>query len=276
MNFNNFGNISISGHLHKKPGDKIDESFTENEMRILGEFALVYVYEGKGFYKDENGYYTDISAGDCIFIDPKLAHIYGPKKKQKDHWKEFFIVFNGEVFDLWKKHNILNTKKPVIHLEPIDLWLKELESIWENYQSSNPTNSDNNTLIPIIELQNTIASMLYNNPSHKSNREDAEWLTRASEILIKSDNSMSNDLIGQQLNMSYENFRKKFKRLRAISPKKYKNEYILKQSINLLSNRGLTIKEIADQLGFCDEFHFSKSFYNFTGRRPSDYRKIIY
>jgi AraC-like DNA-binding protein len=35
------------------------------------------------------------------------------------------------------------------------------------------------------------------------------------------------------------------------------------------------MKQIADDLGFCDVFHFSKAFKQVVGTTPSDYRRRV-
>jgi len=41
---------------------------------------------------------------------------------------------------------------------------------------------------------------------------------------------------------------------------------------DLLQDRRLTIKQIADACGFCDEFHFAKRFKELTGLTPAQFR----
>ena len=45
--------------------------------------------------------------------------------------------------------------------------------------------------------------------------------------------------------------------------------------MSLLVHSDQAVAEIADGLGFCDPFHFSKRFKRLTGESPSDYRRQL-
>lgn len=54
-------------------------------------------------------------------------------------------------------------------------------------------------------------------------------------------------------------------------------QYVIKQKVEAarkLLKKDVPVKSVAEQLGFCDEFHFSKMFKAFSGKAPSVYRLI--
>ena len=57
------------------------------------------------------------------------------------------------------------------------------------------------------------------------------------------------------------------------SPSKYLAEYRMQQAKKLLLDTKLSIKEIADRVGYPDQFHFSKSFRNMVGLSPAQFRE---
>jgi hypothetical protein len=69
-------------------------------LRIYGSYALVYLLAGSGHYRDANGNARAVAAGDLIWVYPDLGHEYGPWKGER--WDEFFVVFDGPIFDLWR------------------------------------------------------------------------------------------------------------------------------------------------------------------------------
>ena len=64
-----------------------------------------------------------------------------------------------------------------------------------------------------------------------------------------------------------------FKKVLGVSPIIYYHQLRCKAAQSLLQNRAITIEAIAQELGYVDAFHFSKSFKKIIGSSPSDFRK---
>lgn len=60
------------------------------------------------------------------------------------------------------------------------------------------------------------------------------------------------------------------------NPSTYLKEYRINIAKQLLSDRSNSLATISEQIGFADQFHFSKSFKTVTGFSPSEYRQNIY
>jgi AraC-like DNA-binding protein len=63
-----------------------------------------------------------------------------------------------------------------------------------------------------------------------------------------------------------------FKKHLSINPNKYILERKIRFAAQQLQTTALTVKEIADELGFSDQYAFSKSFKRIIGKAPSHYR----
>ena len=96
-------------------------------MRVYGSYALVYSLAGLARYEDTRGHTTDIHPGDLIIVFPDVGHRYGPTNGQT--WDEYFVCFEGPVFDLWRKQGVLTPVRPVYHLTPLEYWLNRFEAI---------------------------------------------------------------------------------------------------------------------------------------------------
>ena len=66
-----------------------------------------------------------------------------------------------------------------------------------------------------------------------------------------------------------------FKQVFGISPIKYIQNKRIDKAQSLLRNSNLKLSAIADELGFIDAFHFSKTFKKITGENPSEFRKNL-
>ena len=69
-------------------------------------------------------------------------------------------------------------------------------------------------------------------------------------------------------------FIKFFKKHTGASPLQYINKARIEKAKLLLKSTSLSITEITEKTGFGDIYHFSRSFKNYTGYSPSDFRKI--
>ena len=66
-----------------------------------------------------------------------------------------------------------------------------------------------------------------------------------------------------------------FTRDTGMSPKAYVKRRLNQEAIQLLTNTERKVKEVADQLKFCDEYHFSRFFSKTNGVPPSQYRLAL-
>jgi len=77
----------------------------------------------------------------------------------------------------------------------------------------------------------------------------------------------------EQLNVSYDHFRHKFKEITGESPQEYITNKRLEAASNLLSSTALSCSEIAENCGFSNSAQFSKMFKEKYNISPRQYRK---
>lgn len=71
-------------------------------------------------------------------------------------------------------------------------------------------------------------------------------------------------------------FSMSFARNTGLAPKAYLKRRLNKEAILLVLNTNLKIKEIAEQLKFCDEYHFIRFFNQMNGQPPGQYRMSLH
>lgn len=74
-------------------------------------------------------------------------------------------------------------------------------------------------------------------------------------------------------NMSPEHFSRKFKSAFSVSPKRYMSHKRIAMAKQRLLVGEQSIERIAEECGYCDIFHFSRSFKKETGVTPSSFRR---
>ena len=237
-------------------------------MRALDSYALVYALDGAAHYRDQHGVARDIAPGDVILVFPGLAHAYGPGPGER--WSEFYLVFDGPVFDLWRSQGLLDPARPVFRCDPVDTWLPRLESV------PDAPRTPGSSLAEVCRLQEVLAAMLAQANVAEAAVGDRRLLARAC-ALLGSDLERDLDLPGlaRRLGAPYESFRKQFTRLMGTPPARWRSARIIERACELMQRGGMPDKQIAARLGFCDEFHFSRRFKEITGRSPRAFRKSL-
>jgi AraC-like DNA-binding protein len=234
-------------------------------MRVYGSYALAYSLAGVARYEDVLGHKSNIHPGDLIVVFPDLGHRYGPPPGQT--WDEYFVCFEGPVFDVWRKRGVLTPSQTVYHLEPIDYWLRRFEEIAAPNLPA---------LERVCRAQAVLADVLTNYQRDAAAERDEDWLAQARALLETSiETPLYVASVARKLGLSHETFRKKFVRLAGVSPYRYRMIRVIDHACRLVHEERLTNKEIADQLGFSDEFHFSHRFKQVTGRSPAQFRALL-
>jgi AraC-like DNA-binding protein len=236
-------------------------------MRVLGSYALVYLFEGGGFYRDANHYSQRLRGGDLLVLFPELGHAYGPGAG--DSWGELYFVFNGPIFDLLRESGLLDASRPIHHYEPIEHWLGRLKSIVDHPRPTNESDS----ILEMNRLFGVVTELTAVNLSENTAAREPYWLYSARNLLgADLGDEMELESIASQVGMSYENFRKKFRKYTGISPSRYRAEKRIGAARSLLQHTQMTNEQIARTLGFKDPFHFSRRFKQITGLSPRTYR----
>jgi len=86
---------------------------------------------------------------------------------------------------------------------------------------------------------------------------------------------LSGEQIAKAVRISPSTLYRRFKAETGLSLGAYQDKLIFYRAIQLLAEQELSLKEISQQLGFCDQYYFSRRFKAQTGKTPSHYRKII-
>jgi AraC-like DNA-binding protein len=255
------GRIPLAGFIRNSVGVSCAN------MRTLGSYALVLLLDGEGFYRDTRGIEATVYAGDMLLIFPDISHCYGPLPHTR--WSEFYIIFEGDVFDLWRRHTLLNDLRPILHLQPAGYWLRRFEEVVSLHSST----QTQHVLQSICKLQEVLAEAIEYSP-HGADENNIAWLQRA-RLLLERDFNRDLTQVAREMGMSYESFRKTFATLARVAPGQYRLSVLMDRACEMVHRNEMSNKEIAQRLGFCDEFHFSRQFKKVTGYSPREFRRRL-
>lgn len=81
--------------------------------------------------------------------------------------------------------------------------------------------------------------------------------------------------IAQALFISRRRLQRHFKEETGLTIGAYLDRLLVYRATQLMVNPQLSLRNISEQLGFCDQFYFSRRFKKLTGQTPSDFRKVL-
>jgi AraC-like DNA-binding protein len=257
------GRISMTGRVPRTEAWPADQP-----PRTLGSYAVIYLLAGEGRYVDGAGRNRHVSTGDLILLFPELPHRYGPRPGE--FWDQLYLVFDGPVFDLWRASGLLDDHRPVCHVPPVERWTQRFAELVFLDEATTP----GAVLQDIARLQLLIADALAAATADgPGSTDDQLWLARATALLasdLRNPDSLPD--VAATLGLSYDGFRKRFRRLAGVTPARYRSQRRLDRACELIIAGDHTDREIAARLGFASESHFSHRFRQLIGSSPREFR----
>lgn len=268
IQFRHSANFSLGGITIAGIG--VRQTVAVAKPRVFGQYALVYILEGRGRYNDAYGWQQDLRSGDFILVFPELSHLYNPNPGTS--WVTSFLCFQGPIFDLLRESGVLNPRRPVLHLEPVNEWSRHIESVLGASRKAGQLPS----LIETARLIELLAMALSDPGRVPREEEDRRWAQRACSVLeARLNEAAAWRKIARQFGLNEDAFRKRFARLVGQPPARYRSRVRIDRACEMMVETRLTDSQIAECLGFCDEFYFSRRFKEITGKSPQAFRRSL-
>ncbi|WDE97592.1 AraC family transcriptional regulator [Lentisphaera profundi] len=222
-------------------------------------YAVVFILKGHGHFIDHNQQKHTLSEGMFFQRIPGLVH---SNIIESDDWQEIFFDFGVKTYEMLKSCEIINPQKLTGHC-PISLAQgQEHQLLLEELKQS--THLKHMHLKILSFFQDIQSSSELTNPLLID--EACAYLEENFLVKDKIQNFCIEKAVG------YEMLRKKFKEITNSSPKQFQNRVRMEKAIQLLGSKDFNIEQIANQLGYCSSFEFSKQFKKFNGISPGHYR----
>jgi AraC family transcriptional regulator len=162
----------------------------------------------------------------------------------------------------------LGTRDP--HLEALaHRLLSEIRT--EGFASRIYVESLANELVVHLLRHHSTARKLDDAPSRGLPRHKLERATEFIDDHLRD--SLTLDEISQSLSMSPYHFAHVFKQTAGLTPHRYVTQRRIELAKALLRETDLPITQIAHQVGYSNQSHFSVVFHQCTGQTPRDYRR---
>lgn len=233
------------------------------------QHILIYCTDGKGWVMINETRYN-LKKEEFFIIEAGTPHSYGASEKEP--WSIYWIHFTGE-----KSHLFRNIYNKVIRIEdsPEARFGDRLMMFEEIYKNLEMGYSTENLEYVTHCLWHFIASFRFISQFREVNKSKKGDIIQDSIKYMKENihNHITLEDIANSVSYSPSHFGQIFLKKTGHSPLNYFNQLKIQKACQMLDFTEMKIKEIAFELGFYDQYHFSKTFCKITGETPSQYKK---
>jgi len=254
-----------AGYWAKSFPEKITRGETmEDTLR------LVYCVHGRGWC-DAQAKRHEVREGDLLIIPPQIPYQLGSTKLHP--WTIHWAGAVGRTIPEYVKELAPSPRLIVLplgeNLHLIHLFNEVLKGMAAGF-------SFVNLLLASHAMAHLIAVVIREGRTQP--REAADKLQKVARSIIYMSESLDQSLKVSRLaalaNLSPAHFTTLFKGQIGCGPRHYLHLLRMHRACELLSSTELSMKEIAAQLGYQDQFHFSRKFKAFKSVSPSRYRSM--
>lgn len=255
---------------------------------LVNKINLNVFHFAKGTYPEANGNFSKLPFN--RFFIP-IADRGNEKSYIRDEKNTFFIDV-GKVYFIPLHHIAAVYLTPELHFISIQFTLEFSKGIdIFSRISQNKCFYDENLqqrVIAAFELENkyaaaaalqSVTSELASKLIEQMNSEQinsltdfAEFQTVINHITTHCNARTTIDELAAIYGSTRENFSRRFSAFFNISPKQYLNNAITAKAAQMMFKSSILNKEIADHLGFANEFYFSRFFKKNTGYSPKNFK----
>jgi AraC-like DNA-binding protein len=234
----------------------------EVHPRYFEFYNISHLIEGKGWYWNEKTEtIQELEAGQGIISIPGFVQFYSG---DDCFYVEDSVAFTGSIaYNLFRSGII---KSGVINIGLGRRLLPIIEL------SSDPSNDSqiraNSALISLL------TELYFENKS--SGNISSGINTLLEKISEKPEKWWTVHEMAELCNLSANHFRRVFYSQTGLKPKEYVDKLKINKAIRLLCETNNSIAEISDQIGYSDQYHFSRRFKELTGFSPRKYRKDFF
>jgi AraC-like DNA-binding protein len=237
---------------------------------VRDHYLLHYIRNGKGIFRSASVTY-ELHAGQGFLIHPDEVTYY--EADLAEPWSYCWAGFNGLLAETLLRKAGLSQARPIFQVEPergLDACILEMIDLHGRGKAR-----DIRLTGKVYEL---MAILVESGPGDqrddgRSQRESyTEEVIRFIETNYASKISVSDIARSIGLNRSYLN--SLFKRQMNTSIQTYLMRFRIERACELMTNRLLTIGDIARSVGYDDPLLFSKVFRKLKGMSPREYRRL--
>ena len=228
-----------------------DVPVVQAPRRVLEHWVVSVVHDGVGRYIDDSDQRAELGPGSVLVIRPGLPHWYGTAGDAG--WTETWAIVGGPLFDL---------------LQPRVQARGAVHRVRREAAAAVPAILRREAEQQLTELFAALVDVV--NPGVVASSAPIQAAVELLSSDLAAERSMAD--VATDLGLDYDVFRHAFAHEVGRPPSAFRNERRLQAAANMLRMTTMTHHAIARELGYTDEFHFSRRFRAVFGVSPSAYR----
>ncbi len=234
--------------------------------RITGceQYILIFCIKGKGWYEIDGNTYN-VLQNQFFMLPTNVPHIYGADID--DPWSIYWVHYTGRKADfffneLYKRNvepkSVIGNTTRILIFEDI---LQHLEL----------SNNFDNIIYSSCCLYSYLAT--FQSSELKISSNDNDIIQQCIQLMKQNlDKNLRLEDFSKKLNISASHLSALFKKRMKYSPIHLYTTYKIQKACQLLLDDPKSIKSIAFELGYEDQYHFSRVFKNEMGVSPKQFR----
>jgi AraC-like DNA-binding protein len=234
------------------------------------DYLLIYCTDGEGLVA-ANGSQVSVNAGDILVLPKGIAHHY--RATTNAPWSIYWIHFAGSLCDSFLKP-LLNADETLTILSPRGH--AKIISDFETLLGVRQTGYNQRNFIHASNLLRQLLSYLSATQPLTSTKEGIHFDLDAVHALMqeKLHGRLALEELAEKVNLSKYHFSSKYKALTGQSPIQHFLHLKMEHACYLLDISGNSIKAISRDLGYEDNYYFSRLFKQIIGVSPQQYRQL--
>lgn len=237
--------------------------------RALPSYVMVYLLNGSGWFTGADGQRRRVSAGDVLQHKAGYPHSLEPDADGR-WWEFWFDLPAGLVSSLSDLGMLRDEPVLAVGLAPA---LRGLcDRLLRAAEAGGAGDRGGAAVSAAVELTLTLHGPIPSKGEGSASLGgalDARLDTARRWLDADPGGSESMPELAARLGLTYDLFRKAFRKRVGVSPHAYRIRRRLELGDHLMSREGLTVREAAARLGYPDAFCFSKQYKRVRGVSPS-------
>lgn len=218
----------------------------------------------------------DLRQGSCTLILPIQSYTVESSNKEAQLARFTFEIFEVDGMTL---NRIAHP--PLLHGYPYHLLFSQVKQVLGNEASNNNQFCSSLSTLEMAMLQGRLQQILammvqLDEQANQLQHEEKTKLVQQTVQYIEQhyDEDLTVEQLANMAGMVRWQYSQKFKILTGKKPTDYLTHVRINQAKKILSNSTEPLRKIARQIGFKDEYYFSRCFHKLTGNTPREYANI--
>lgn len=238
------------------------------------ETVIEYIVDGRG-YLNVNGENYAATAGDVYILRKKTTHTYWSDARSP--WVKIFFNIRGSLAErILDEYQLGGSGNVVLEADGLEQDFRDMLAGLSD-STLGQTERFDRAAIKFLEIIIKLANIRRTNGAHKDNlmSVEKEMNTLIEYINMNPKRIVSNQELADVIFRSKDYVIKRFFANFGVTPYNYQIQQKMFSARNMLANMNLSVKEIANSLGYDDQHYFSYMFKKSCGMSPTQYRKKI-